>query len=179
MIAARVIRKRKSCGGFFSCRRSHKMSTRGSKTQLPWIRNRCDRHHHHCSSFSFLWKSRCFYTCYCILGYCFSCNNLCYDFVQFMNYPPCGDWAFSASFVRKCTDVSYVAGEGVELIVHKESVVIEGGGTDISSCAIYLWQKLWSKWHAVMHLADFRWRIRRLLHKSRKLRVFLWKSIQK
>ena len=29
----------------------------------------------------------------------------------------------SASFVRKCTDVSHVAGEGVELSVHKESVV--------------------------------------------------------
>ena len=29
----------------------------------------------------------------------------------------------SASFVRKCTDVIHVAGEGVELSVHKESVV--------------------------------------------------------
>ena len=31
----------------------------------------------------------------------------------------------SASFVRACTDVSHVAGEGVELTVHKESVVVE------------------------------------------------------
>ena len=37
----------------------------------------------------------------------------------------CGDCAFSASFVRESTDVSHVAGEGVELTVHKESVVIE------------------------------------------------------
>ena len=32
---------------------------------------------------------------------------------------------FSASFVRECTNVSQVAGEGVELTVHKESVVVE------------------------------------------------------
>ena len=31
----------------------------------------------------------------------------------------------SASFVRACTDVSHVVGEGVELTVHKESVVVE------------------------------------------------------
>ena len=37
----------------------------------------------------------------------------------------CGDCAFSASFVRESTDVSHVAGEGVELTVHKESVVVE------------------------------------------------------
>ena len=36
-----------------------------------------------------------------------------------------GDCSFSASFVRECADVSYVAGEGVELTVHKESVVVE------------------------------------------------------
>ena len=41
-----------------------------------------------------------------------------------MNYPLCGDCAFSASFVKECTDVSYVA-EGVELTLHKESVVVE------------------------------------------------------
>ena len=28
----------------------------------------------------------------------------------------------AASFVRECTEVSYVAGEGVELTAHKESV---------------------------------------------------------
>ena len=38
--------------------------------------------------------------------------------------------------------VSYVAGERVELTVHKKSVVSKeinkGSGTEISSCAIYL-----------------------------------------
>ena len=32
-----------------------------------------------------------------------------------MNYPRCEDCAFSANSVRECTDVSYIAGEGVEL----------------------------------------------------------------
>ena len=44
-------------------------------------------------------------------------------FIKFMLR--CGDCAFSASFRRECPDVSQVAGEGVELTVHKESVVIE------------------------------------------------------
>ena len=47
-----------------------------------------------------------------------------------------GDCAFSASFGRECTDVSHVAGEGVELTVHKESVRWcrgnKGSGTEIS-----------------------------------------------
>ena len=55
----------------------------------------------------------------------------------YMNYPRCGYCAFSASFVRECTDVGllvFVAEEGAELTVHKESVIVE----EISSCAIYL-----------------------------------------
>ena len=48
-----------------------------------------------------------------------------YVAMLYMNYPRCGYCAFSTSFVRECTDVSYVAGEGVELTVHKESVVVE------------------------------------------------------
>ena len=43
-------------------------------------------------------------------------------FIKFM-LRCCGDCAFSASFVRECTDVSYVAGE--ELTVHKESIAVE------------------------------------------------------
>ena len=43
-------------------------------------------------------------------------------FIKFM-LRCCGDCAFSASFVRECTDVSYVAGE--ELNVHKESIAVE------------------------------------------------------
>ena len=48
-----------------------------------------------------------------------------YVAMLYMNYPGCGGCTVSASFVKECTDVSYVAGEGVGLIVHKESVVIE------------------------------------------------------
>ena len=43
----------------------------------------------------------------------------------YMNYPRYGDRAFSARFVREGTDDSYVAGEGVELTVHKDSVFVE------------------------------------------------------
>ena len=56
--------------------------------------------------------------------YCFSCNNLCCDLVHELSSVWSGDCAFSASFVRECTDVSYVTGEGVELTVHKEIVVV-------------------------------------------------------
>ena len=38
-----------------------------------------------------------------------------YVAVLYMNYPRFGHCAFSASFVREYTDVSYVAGEGVKL----------------------------------------------------------------
>ena len=38
-----------------------------------------------------------------------------YVAMLYMNYPRFGDFAFSASFVKEYTDVSYVAGEGVEL----------------------------------------------------------------
>ena len=31
---------------------------------------------------------------------------------------------FSATFVKECTDVCYVAGEGVGLTLHKEGVVV-------------------------------------------------------
>ena len=41
------------------------------------------------------------------------------------NYPQCGDCTFSTSLVRECTDVSYVAREGVELAIHNESVVVK------------------------------------------------------
>ena len=59
-----------------ACRRrdseSNRLSTRRSKTQLLWFRNQSDKHHYHCSSFSFVWMSRCFYTFFCIVCYCFS-----------------------------------------------------------------------------------------------------------
>ena len=44
----------------------------------------------------------------------------------YMNYPRRGNCVYShISFKRECTDVSYVAGEGVELTIPKESVVVE------------------------------------------------------
>ena len=48
-----------------------------------------------------------------------------YFAILYMNYLRFGDFAFSAGFVREYTDVSYVAGEGVELTLPKESVVVE------------------------------------------------------
>ena len=48
-----------------------------------------------------------------------------YVAILYMNYPRYGDCAFSASFVRECTDVSYVAGGGVEGTVRNEGVVVE------------------------------------------------------
>ena len=62
----------------------------------------------------------------------------------YINYPWCGDCAFLTSFVKECTDVSYVAGEDVGLTVYKEECCCKGSkgnkgsGTEISSCAIYL-----------------------------------------
>ena len=52
--------------------------------------------------------------------------NLCCVLLLFIKFMLrcCGDCAFSASFVRACTDVSHVAG-GVKLTVHKKSVVVE------------------------------------------------------
>ena len=56
----------------------------------------------------------------------------------------CGDCAFSASFLRECTDVSQVAGEGVELTVHKESVVVEEiKEVELKSrCAQYIYNRI-------------------------------------
>ena len=42
-----------------------------------------------------------------------------------MNYPQCRDCALSARFVEECSDVSYVAGERVELTVQKETIAAE------------------------------------------------------
>ena len=58
-----------------------------------------------------------------IACYCFPCNNLCR--VHELSSVWSGDCAFSASFVRGFIDESYVAGEGVVLTIHKESVVVE------------------------------------------------------
>ena len=93
----------------------------------------------------------------------------------YMNYPRCGDCAFSASFVNECT-----AGEGVEFTVHKESVVVEKikevelrsrrAQLFMTEIIIELGQS-----HASSRLPVKK--VRRLLHKRRKVREFLWKGI--
>ena len=72
-----------------------------------------------------------------------------YVAMLYINYIRCGDCTFSASFVRQCTDVSYVAGEGVELTVNKESVVVE----EIKE--VELRSRRAQFICAVTHLADF------------------------
>ena len=77
-------------------------------------------------------------------------------FIKFM-LRCCGDCAFSASFVRECTDVNYVAREGVELTVQKESVFVE----EIKKVGLrfrraqFIYDRNYNR-NAVMHLADFR-----------------------
>ena len=75
---------------------------------------------------------------------------------------------------------SYVAGEGVELTVHKESVVVEKikevelrsrrAQLFMTEIIIELGQS-----HASSRLPVKK--VRRLLHKRRKVREFLWKGI--
>ena len=77
-------------------------------------------------------------------------------FIKFM-LRCCGDCGFSASFLRECTDVNYVAGEGVELTVQKESVFVE----EIKKVGLrfrraqFIYDRNYNR-NAVMHLADFR-----------------------
>ena len=82
-----------------------------------------------------------------------------YVVMLYMNYPRCGDCAFSASFIRKFTDVSYVAGEGVELTVHKQIVVEKIKEVELRSRrAQFITESIIELGysHVVMHLADFR-----------------------
>ena len=103
----------------------------------------------------------------------------------YMNYPRCGDCAFSSSFVREYTDVSYFAGEGVELTVHKESVVVEEiKEVQLRSRRVqFIYDRnynligLQPRGHVPNRLPLKK--IRRLLHKRRKVRVFVWKGILK
>ena len=64
--------------------------------------------------FSFVWGSTCFYILVFVLRVIVF-HVIVYVAMLYMNYPRFGDFAFSASFVREYTNVSYVAGEGVEL----------------------------------------------------------------
>ena len=96
----------------------------------------------------------------------------------------CGLCIFS-KFCKKCTDASYVAGEGVELTVHKKGVVVE----EIeevqlrSRRAQFIYGRnynrigLQPRGHAPSRLPVKK--LRRLLHKKRKVRVFVWKGVLK
>ena len=102
-----------------------------------------------------------------------------------MNYPRYGDCAFSASFVRECTYVSYIAGEGVELTVHKEGVVVEEiKEVELRSRrAQFIYDRNYNRielrrrGHAPSRLPVKK--LRRLLHKRRKVKGFVWKGIRK
>ena len=111
---------------------------------------------------------------------------LVYVAIMYMNYPRCWDCEFLASFIRECTVLvivySYVAVEGVELTVHKESVVAEKiKEVELRSRRAQLFMT-----EIVIEfgysLAPSRLpvkKLRRLLHKRRKVRVFVWKGIWK
>ena len=75
----------------------------------------------------------------------------------YMNDPRCGGCAFSESLVKESTAVSYVAGEGVELTLHKESVVVEEiKEVELRSRRMqFIYDRNYNQ-NAVMHLADFR-----------------------
>ena len=52
-----------------------------------------------------------------------------YVAVFYMNYSQYGDCALSASFVKECSDVSYVAGERVELTVIRKLLLSGNKGS--------------------------------------------------
>ena len=81
--------------------------------------------------------------------------------------------------------VSYVAGEGVELTVHKESVVVEEiKEVELRSRRVqFIYDRNYSRiglhprGHAPSRLPLKK--LSRLLHKRRKARVFVWIGIRK
>ena len=81
--------------------------------------------------------------------------------------------------------VNYVAGEGVELTAHKESVVVEEiKEVELRSRrAQFIYDRNYNRiglrprGHAPSrHPVK---KLRRLLHKTRKVRLFVWKGIRK
>ena len=100
--------------------------------------------------------------------------------VLYMNYPSVENVHYQQVL---CSDVSYVAGERVELSVHKETVVVE----EIkevklrSRYAQFIYDanddriRLQRRGHAPSRLRVKK--LRRLLHKKREVRAFVWKGI--
>ena len=72
----------------------------------------------------------------------------------------------------------YVAGEGLELTVHEESVVVEKiKEVELRSRPAQLFIIEFGHSHAPSRLSVKK--LRHLLHKRRKVRVFVWKGIWK
>ena len=92
------------------CVACRQVSTGGSKTQLPWFRNCCDRHHYHCSSLVLFGRVGVYILVFVLRVIVF--HVIIYVAMLYMNYPRFGHCAFSVSFVREYTDVT---GEGVTL----------------------------------------------------------------
>ena len=77
---------------------------------------------------------------------------------------------------------SYVAGEGVELTVHKESVVVEKikeGELRSRRAQLFMTEIIIELGHSNAPSRLPVKKLRRLLHKRRKVREFLWKGIWK
>ena len=141
----------------------------------------CDRRHYQCSTFC--GKVDVFILAFVPRVVVF--HVIIFAAMLCMNYPRCRDCAFSASFVRECTDVSYFAGEGVELNVLRESVVVEEiKEVQLRSRRVhFIYDRnynligLQPRGHTPNRLPVKK--LRRLLHKRRKVRVFVWKGILK
>ena len=99
---------------------------------------------------------------YCVLLFF---HVIIYVAMLCINCPRCGDCAFSASFLRSVY-VSYVAGEGVELTLHKESVVVQEI-EEVQLRSSYNRIGLQPRGHAPSRLPVKK--LRRLLHKKRKV----------
>ena len=77
---------------------------------------------------------------------------------------------------------SYVVGEGVELTVHKESVVVEKiKEVELRSrrAQLFMTEIIIEFGHSHAPSRLLVKKLRRLLHKRRKVRVFVWKGIWK
>ena len=101
-----------------------------------------------------------------------------------MNHPRCRDCTFSASFVRECPDVilKLHCWRRWELTVHKESVVVEKiKEVELRShrAQLFMTEIIIELGHSHAPSRLSVKKLRRLLHKRRKVTVFVWKNIWK
>ena len=138
-----------------------------------------------CSYLDFVWKSRSFHPCFCIACYYFWCNNLRCGIVNELSWV-CRLWIISKFFIGVSPEFSCVAWECVEWTVRKETVVVE----EIKEAELRSRREqliydrnddriqLQRRGHGPSRLpAVKKWR--RLLHKKRDVRAFVWKCIRK